>query len=178
MALISCEECHKKISDKASSCPSCGAPQQANSSPISSPKTPPMTHHLKQRATERFRTETDELAIAAALGAKLKAIDSKFDESTMTKKASDLVMLKVNVMKEGDDCLITIDHNLRQKNIGGASEAILLLIFIFLVWWLLGGWAVIVLLLLYVFGKYSTEHSISFEKMNDCLSSLKKEFGK
>ena len=32
MALISCNECGKEISDKAASCPQCGIPQAGNSS--------------------------------------------------------------------------------------------------------------------------------------------------
>lgn len=178
MALISCKECDKEISDMALSCPSCGAPGLATSARSSSPIVPPMTQHLKQRATERFKTDKDERSIIAALGAKLKAIDSKFDEATMTKKVSNLVMLKATVSKDGDDCLITVDHNLRQKNIGGASDLVLLIIFVFLGWWFINGWAAVVLLAMGILGKILSENSISFEKMNDCLSGLRKELEK
>ncbi len=34
MALISCPECSKEISDKAVACPSCGAPQSALGQPV------------------------------------------------------------------------------------------------------------------------------------------------
>ncbi|MDA3800189.1 MAG: zinc-ribbon domain-containing protein [Kiritimatiellae bacterium] len=39
MALISCTECGKKISEKAVSCPNCGAPMSGNSSVSLNPQS-------------------------------------------------------------------------------------------------------------------------------------------
>lgn len=38
MALIKCEDCGKEISDKAPTCPQCGAPQEATVQPIAEPQ--------------------------------------------------------------------------------------------------------------------------------------------
>lgn len=37
MAMVNCSECGKEISDKAASCPHCGAPQAAQKPPVTCP---------------------------------------------------------------------------------------------------------------------------------------------
>lgn len=52
MALIACNECDKEISDKATACPSCGAPQTATTeTPKTSPKAKEKTSAIAWVAT-------------------------------------------------------------------------------------------------------------------------------
>ncbi|WP_145026015.1 zinc-ribbon domain-containing protein [Geobacter argillaceus] len=48
MALINCEECGKQISDRATSCPSCGAPVDITALPSAQPKVDSQLGHKVQ----------------------------------------------------------------------------------------------------------------------------------
>lgn len=131
MALIICEECKSTISDKASSCPSCGYPL-LKSLPLKAPKMAPPVGNFRHRETERFMTASDEADIRKIIADKLKTIDPNFDEELLIAKRANSIIVKVNISKNGQDCLVTVDHNLHKNPLSGVAEAIFILLLIIL----------------------------------------------
>ncbi|KQV51896.1 hypothetical protein ASD07_29475 [Duganella sp. Root336D2] len=126
----------------------------------------------------RFRSDADLSEIKKALAEKINAIDSKFDSSTMCKTTSGIIDLVVDVSKEERDCLISVDHNLRKKSLNGAATMLVGIVLILLAWIIFNGWAAVAVLVVLLWNKHIEDNSISVDRLDDCLSSLKAEFEK
>lgn len=101
MALISCPECGKEISDKAVSCPHCGMPLQAMPQPASiSPSVVPIAENSKPRKKRNITKILIGFAISATLILGLVVCYFIFFEGKFTKpKELDFDTIEKSVVK-------------------------------------------------------------------------------
>jgi hypothetical protein len=133
---------------------------------------------LKHRITERFRTDRTITEIKELIGEQFHVHHKKFSPSELTSTTSGLTFIKVHVSKQGDDCLIVVDHNMPKTTGSPVGAVIVLTILAILVWMLISGWLVFAVIAFGIWVQHLNRTQFTEDKMEAVLKSIRDQCSK